>query len=290
MITGPSSGRATSGPKDEGDSPTARVCKSSRGWLRSLFPASGDTHRAEAGTGPHTRAVGDSPQRASRETDGREESSDIVSDFPGLGRAATSSGWPSSTARTARSFLKEEAAHSATARARGGGGQGGGGGHEAHPVPDGVVTYVRMLRGVPLRYFFILLWFVLAASGASIYFPLTRILKISVEPPYGSESEAAKITYAENFPPEPVTLVALLSAVVTPGTNASLINADANMYATLYPPFFGYDPTGSLTAETEAISIDLKRMVQPHLERCEFNFYSFFDMPFEVLYIHSSLS
>ena len=173
---------------------------------------------------------------------------------------------------------------------------------------------------------------------------------IQVEPPYGSESEAAKITYSENFPPEPVTLVALLSANVPAGSNDTLINPDAAMlvigsfeacdarptyftrplpsrpfapdttsksltrgmpsclggehggtslvdspdllessalyghprYPTLYPPFFGYDPTGALTAETEAISIDLKRMVRPHLKRCEFNYYSFFDMPFEV--------
>jgi len=195
------------------------------------------------------------------------------------------------------------------------------------------VTYVRLLRGRPLRWFFLLLWLSLTLSGASIYFPLTRILKISVEPPYGSESEAAKITYAENFPPEPVTLVALLSTNQRNAPNQTLINADAEMQLELLPPFFSYNPEGDLTAETESISLDLKKRVQPYLElvewpadvasgqqageasaergstsvrasgvpapppspaqlkpKCEFNFYSFFDMPFEVQMVaHSFL-
>lgn len=278
MIDAPGGGRASgrSARKEEGgESPGSRVCKTLRlGRLRSFFAPGpeNEDNASTGGVGPSSRALKGS------KSDADFEATDRFTEMPGVGRSATAAaGWPSSSNRTARSFLQQAGAKASARDAQ----------HDdAHPVPDVIVNYVRLLRGCPLRSFFIVLWLTLAVSGASIYFPLSRILKISVEPPFGSESEAAKLTYAENFPPEPVTLVALLSANVRDSTgahsNASLINSAAQMFATPWPPFFGYDPAGALTAEAEAISIDLKRMVKPHLKRCEFNFYSFFDMPFEV--------
>jgi len=282
MIDAPSSAgsaqaKQRSGRKAEGASPGSRVCKSfSLQRLRSVLHASMVSTRQASEVRP-TRAASASPdllRSTDRERANSGEAADTV--FDKLSRWGTGDA-PSH--QSTRSFHKEASGiERGPARPRG----EANGGHTLHPVPESIVTYVRLLRGCPLRSFFILLWFTFMLSGASIYFPLTRILKISVEPPYGSESEAAKTTYALNFPPEPVTLVALISATEKAGANATLINPDAAMYPTLYPPFFGYDPTGSLTAETEAISIDLKRLVKPHLHRCEFNFYSFFDMPFEV--------
>ena len=187
-------------------------------------------------------------------------------------------------------------------------------------TPEWVVTYVRLLRGRSLRWLLLMLWFSLAVSGASLYFALAKLLKISVEPPWGSESEAAKITYDQNFPPMPIVLFGLLSTNRINAPNQSLINSEAEMQLELLPPFFSYNPEGDLTGETEKITLELKQRVQPFLEpvewpveeeeeeeegaglgpppappgrwrpKCEFNFYSFFDMPPEVQMVaHSFL-
>ena len=188
-------------------------------------------------------------------------------------------------------------------------------------TPEWVVTYVRLLRGRSLRWLLLMLWFSLAVSGASLYFALAKLLKISVEPPWGSESEAAKITYDQNFPPMPIVLFGLLSTNRVNAPNLSLINSEAEMQLELLPPFFSYNPEGDLTGETEKITLELKQRVQPFLEpvewpveeeeeeeeegaglgpppappgrwrpKCEFNFYSFFDMPPEVQMVaHSFL-
>mmetsp|Transcript_11527 Transcript_11527/g.37920 ORF Transcript_11527/g.37920 Transcript_11527/m.37920 type:complete len:1082 (-) Transcript_11527:42-3287(-) len=302
------------------DSPTARACKTGMQKLRGLF-IKGSKGRLR-GDGNDEEAM--AGKRGTLEYNEEEEAMEEISDLPEINRSGSKpfgSGWGPASPATPRGLLggAQPVARDASL--------------EHHAPPEWVVTYVRLLRGRPLRWFFLLLWLSLTLSGASIYFPLTRILKISVEPPYGSESEAAKITYAENFPPEPVTLVALLSTNQRNAPNQTLINADAEMQLELLPPFFSYNPEGDLTAETESISLDLKKRVQPYLElvewpadvasgqqageasaerggtsvrasgvpapppspaqlkpKCEFNFYSFFDMPFEVQMVaHSFL-
>lgn len=315
MIDAPSSAgsaqaKQRSGRKAEGASPGSRVCKSfSLQRLRSVLHASMVSTRQASEVRP-TRAASASPdllRSTDRERANSGEAADTV--FDKLSRWGTGDA-PSH--QSTRSFHKEASGiERGPARPRG----EANGGHTLHPVPESIVTYVRLLRGCPLRSFFILLWFTFMLSGASIYFPLTRILKISVgaphthplpsfnsapgtprgpaptpsrprsrpqphparrphisrsiplpppvllppyshpsgpclpvhtptttpswtlplltppqvEPPYGSESEAAKTTYALNFPPEPVTLVALISATEKAGANATLINPDAAM-------------------------------------------------------------
>mmetsp|Transcript_3825 Transcript_3825/g.11928 ORF Transcript_3825/g.11928 Transcript_3825/m.11928 type:complete len:1069 (-) Transcript_3825:64-3270(-) len=289
------------------DSPTARACKTGMQKLRGLFIKGSKGRMRGDGNDEEAMAV----KRGTLEYNEEEEAKEEISDLPEINRSGSKpfgSGWGPASPATPRGLLggAQPVARDASL--------------ELHAPPEWVVTYVRLLRGRPLRWFFLLLWLSLTLSGASIYFPLTRILKISVEPPYGSESEAAKITYAENFPPEPVTLVALLSTNQRNAPNQTLINADAEMQLELLPPFFSYNPEGDLTAETESISLDLKKRVQPYLElvewpaapasgaerasgvpapppspaelkpKCEFNFYSFFDMPFEVQMVaHSFL-
>ena len=161
------------------DSPTARACKTGMQKLRGLF-IKGSKGRLR-GDGNDEEAM--AGKRGTLEYNEEEEAMEEISDLPEINRSGSKpfgSGWGPASPATPRGLLggAQPVARDASL--------------EHHAPPEWVVTYVRLLRGRPLRWFFLLLWLSLTLSGASIYFPLTRILKISVEPPYGSESEARR--------------------------------------------------------------------------------------------------
>ena len=60
------------------------------------------------------------------------------------------------------------------------------GGEAAALVPAGIKEYVRLLGGCKLRCWIMLMWLILTLSGLSVYFPLTLVLDIAIEPPFGS--------------------------------------------------------------------------------------------------------
>lgn len=158
------------------------------------------------------------------------------------------------------------------------------GGEAAALVPAGIKEYVRLLGGCKLRCWIMLMWLILTLSGLSVYFPLTLVLDIAIEPPFGSASERAKDLYEEHYPAgEPVFLAAMLSTTAP----HKLFNTDARPYPVGYPPFLDYNPGegADLIKEAEGIFDDVIDVLKPYLEenggRCQWNIYNFFS--WEVL-------